>query len=185
MLLPDHRLQRICCSRWSFPAIPETTIVTVRKGLRKLFKIILILVAAGFALLVFLWLLNSLYFRLLEDPAAALAKETTTAPEAGSGNMRSLNAILEPIRRKNKLPALAAAAVQNGKITALGAVGARRAGHVERVSLNDRFHIGSCTKSMTATLCAMLIEQGKLKWATTIAESFPELADKIRPEYRS
>src|SRR5207302_1939645 len=151
------------------------TIVAVRKGRRKLFKIILLLAAAGVALVVLLWLLNSLYFHLLEDPAAALAKEPTTAPETGMGDVRSLNAILEPIRHKVKLPALVAAAIQNGKLTALGAVGTRRAGHAERVSLSDRFHLGSCTKSMTATLCAMLIEQGKLKWETTIAESFPEL----------
>jgi CubicO group peptidase (beta-lactamase class C family) len=74
---------------------------------------------------------------------------------------------------------------QNGKITGLGAVGVRRAGYTERVTLNDQFHIGSCTKSMTATLCALLIEQNKLRWDTTIAESFPDLADKIRSEYRS
>lgn len=157
----------------------------VRKGLRRLFKIILLLAAAGVALVVLLYVLNSFYFHLLEDPAAALAKEPTTPPEADSGDARNLNAVLEPIRREHKLPALAAAAVRNGKITALGAVGARRAGHAARVGLNDRFHIGSCTKSMTATLCAILIEQGKLKWNTTIAESFPELADKIRPEYRA
>jgi CubicO group peptidase (beta-lactamase class C family) len=42
------------------------------------------------------------------------------------------------------------------------------------VTTNDVFHIGSCTKSMTATLTAMLIEEGKLRWDTTIADVFPE-----------
>jgi CubicO group peptidase (beta-lactamase class C family) len=159
--------------------------VGVRNGFHSLFKILLWLGAAGVALIALLYLLDTLYVHLLEDPAAALTKEPATPPDAGSAEARNLNAVLEPIRREHKLPALAAAVIQNGKITALGAVGARRAGHAERVGLNDRFHIGSCTKSMTATLCAILVEQGKLKWSTTIAESFPELTDKIRPEYRA
>ena len=33
-----------------------------------------------------------------------------------------------------------------------------------RIVANDVFHIGSCTKSMTATLTARMIEEGKLNW---------------------
>jgi len=47
------------------------------------------------------------------------------------------------------------------------------------VTTNDQFHIGSCTKSMTATLAAMFIEEGKLRWDTTIAEVFPESKGKM------
>jgi CubicO group peptidase (beta-lactamase class C family) len=36
---------------------------------------------------------------------------------------------------------------------------------------------------MTATLCAILVEKGKLKWTTTIGEAFPKLKDKIHPDY--
>lgn len=152
--------------------------------LRRVFKIILILVAAGGALLLLLYLVNAVHFHLLEDPAAALAKDSAPAPDAQSGDAENLEGLLEPIRGKYKLPALAAAMVKGDRTTGIGAVGVRRAGHAERVSMSDRFHIGSCTKSMTATLCAILVEQGKLRWDTTIAENFPELADKIRAEYR-
>ena len=49
----------------------------------------------------------------------------------------------------------------------------------------DVFHIGSCTKSMTATLTAILIDEGKLRWDTTIAEVFPELKGKMDKQYET
>jgi CubicO group peptidase (beta-lactamase class C family) len=51
-----------------------------------------------------------------------------------------------------KLPVLVAAAVIDDKILAAGAVGTRRTGHDIPVTLDDRFHIGSDTKPMTAPL---------------------------------
>jgi CubicO group peptidase (beta-lactamase class C family) len=51
------------------------------------------------------------------------------------------------------------------------------------VTIRDRFHIGSCIKSMTAPLAAMLIEEGRLRWNTTVAEVLPELKGKINPAY--
>src|SRR5208282_3291668 len=48
----------------------------------------------------------------------------------------------------------------------------------ERITLDDRFHLGSCTKAMTATLVAMLVEEGKLNWTTTLGEVF---ADTVKP----
>lgn len=91
--------------------------------------------------------------------------------------------MLETIREKHNFPALAAAFVVDGKIVATNAVGFRKFGGDERVEVDDKFHIGSVTKSMTATVAAMLIEQGKISWTTTIGETFPELKNKIHPDY--
>ncbi len=91
----------------------------------------------------------------------------------------SLNPMLKPYLSKYELPALAAAVVKKGKIVAAGAVGTRRAGENVPVTINDRFHIGSNTKAMTALLAAMLVEQGKLQWTSTVSEVFPELADRM------
>ena len=79
---------------------------------------------------------------------------------------------LEAIRKKHDLPALAVVVVKDGAIRDRLAVGVRKLGDPTPVTTNDLFHIGSCTKSMTATLAAMLIEDGKLKWDTTIADVF-------------
>ena len=92
---------------------------------------------------------------------------------------------LEPIRKEHDLPALAAALVIDGRPAAYGAVGVRKYGDGTRVTPDDRFHLGSCTKAMTATLIAMLIERGKLSWDTTLAGAFPELAAKMHPDRAS
>jgi len=54
-------------------------------------------------------------------------------------------------------------------------VGTRRADTVIPVTIDDRFHIGSDTKAMTSLLAAMLVEGGKIRWDSTVAEIFPEL----------
>jgi CubicO group peptidase (beta-lactamase class C family) len=90
---------------------------------------------------------------------------------------------IEAIRKKNGLPALAVVVVKDGQICERQAVGVRKCDEDTLVTTNDLFHIGSCTKSMTATLTGMLIEAGKLKWETTIADIFPELKGKMDKQY--
>jgi CubicO group peptidase (beta-lactamase class C family) len=90
---------------------------------------------------------------------------------------------MEAIRQQYKLPALAVVVVKDGAICDRVAVGVRKTGDPTLITTNDVFHIGSCTKSMTATLAAMLIDEGKLRWDTTIAEVFPELKATMDPQY--
>jgi CubicO group peptidase (beta-lactamase class C family) len=96
----------------------------------------------------------------------------------------AVDVMLEAVRAKHKLPALAAAVVVDGKVVATNAVGVRRYGVATKVTAADKFHIGSVTKSMTATVAAMLVEKGKLSWTTTIGESFPEFVSDIHSDYR-
>jgi CubicO group peptidase (beta-lactamase class C family) len=109
---------------------------------------------------------------------------TAFAQQKGKAEMSTAE-MLESIRVKHKLPALAAAVVVNGKVVATNAVGVRRHGDPTRVTARDKFHIGSVTKSMTATVAAMLVEPKKISWTTTIGESFPEWAQQIHSDYRS
>jgi CubicO group peptidase (beta-lactamase class C family) len=101
-----------------------------------------------------------------------------------AGAQTSLNEILTPYLARYDLPALAAAVVQDGKVVASGAVGTRRAGTTIPVTINDRFHIGSDTKAMTALLAAMLVEEHKIRWDSTVAEVFPELSATMTPALR-
>ena len=93
--------------------------------------------------------------------------------------------VLEVLRTKHDLPALAVVVIMDGKIRDRAAVGVRKSGDPTPVTTNDVFHIGSCTKSMTATLAAMFIEEGKLRWDTTIAEMFPDLVGKMDKQYET
>ena len=96
----------------------------------------------------------------------------------------SLDPALTPFLSRYDLPALAAAVVKNGEILAAGAVGTRRVGTNIPVTTNDRFHLGSDTKAMTALLAARLVEEGKLRWDSTVAAVFPELSEKMDPGFR-
>lgn len=100
---------------------------------------------------------------------------------AGAQTSGGLDAELEAIRAKHQLPSLAALAMIGGEVRASGAVGLRRLGGTEHVTRQDKWHIASCTKPMTATLAAMLVEEGKIRWNTTVGETFPELRESMDP----
>ncbi|MBN1506988.1 MAG: beta-lactamase family protein [Sedimentisphaerales bacterium] len=91
---------------------------------------------------------------------------------------------LGAVREQYKFPALAAAVIVDGKLCAAGVVGVRKHGVDIKAEPNDPFHLGSCTKAMTASLIGLLVQQGKLTWGTTLAQYFPDLKDKMHPDYR-
>lgn len=92
---------------------------------------------------------------------------------------------LERIRAQHDLPGLAAAIVRNGKMSSSAVAGVRSLSSGARLQLEDRFHIASCTKSMTATLAALLVQEGRLDWTSRLVDVVPELRERIRPEYRA
>jgi CubicO group peptidase (beta-lactamase class C family) len=96
-------------------------------------------------------------------------------PASAQPTPTSLDAMLTPYLARYGLPAVAGAAVREGRILAAGAVGTRRAGARTPVALTDRFHIGSCTKAMTALLAGMLVEAGRIRWDSTVGEALPDL----------
>ncbi|WP_205470738.1 serine hydrolase domain-containing protein [Breoghania sp. L-A4] len=77
---------------------------------------------------------------------------------------------LDGIRVEYGLPALAAAVVRDGAVVAVAAVGTRVHGEQIPVRLDDRFHLGSNTKAMTATLAGMMVEERRLRWTSTVGE---------------
>jgi CubicO group peptidase (beta-lactamase class C family) len=125
---------------------------------------------------------NRLLFGVLlvsASPVCALIASAASSTPADSAQT------LEAIRKQHDLAALAVVVVKEGRICDRAAVGVRKWGKSTPVTTNDVFHIGSCTKSMTATLTAMLIEDGKLRWDTTIADVFPELKGKMDKQYET
>lgn len=92
---------------------------------------------------------------------------------------------IEAIRKKYNLPALAVVVVKDGAICDRVAVGVRKLRDATPVTIHDQFHIGSITKSMTATLAGILIDEGQLSWDTTIADVFPELKGQIWRQYEN
>lgn len=87
-----------------------------------------------------------------------------------------LGDLLAPIRARHGVPALGVAVLVDGELAALGVSGVRKHGDDAKVSIDDRWHLGSCTKAMTATLLARDVEAGRLAWTTTVADALPDLA---------
>ena len=105
-------------------------------------------------------------------------------PPAAEVHARRFATVLDSLRYALDFPALAAAIVTDDSIVEAAAVGSRRYGGALNVTDADQFHLGSCTKAITATLIGVLVDEGRLSWTTTVAELFPELAGSMRAEYR-
>jgi CubicO group peptidase (beta-lactamase class C family) len=150
----------------------------VRRSLRLAIRLILV-VLLGLAAIAGMVIWRSFAGTLsLERDPADQAKGVARIQPLPYG-VQSLDAELEPVRAAHRVPALAAAIIRGDRIVAMGAVGVRIAGSSVPVNITDRFHIGSCTKSMTATLIGMLVDQGALSWEMTLVDVFPDLAGRF------
>lgn len=109
-----------------------------------------------------------------QSPASA---GTSTA--AAETTARDLSPLLAELRTAHDVPGMTAAVTTGSRVVAIGAAGVRKRGATAPITVDDHMHLGSCTKSMTATLCAKLVEQGKLAWTNTASEAFAKLVPAI------
>lgn len=94
-----------------------------------------------------------------------------------------LDSELEKIKSAYLLPGISAAIYVDGYLVEHSVSGIRKVGSEELISKNDKFHLGSCTKSMTATVAATFVEEGKLTWKSTLRELLPTF--QIHPELQN
>ena len=92
---------------------------------------------------------------------------------------------LEQELRKSGAPALAAAAVAKAQTAKTWVAGERRVGSGVAATSADLWHLGSITKSMTATLVARLVEAGAVRWDDTPGELLRDAAPHMHDAYRS
>jgi D-alanyl-D-alanine carboxypeptidase len=90
---------------------------------------------------------------------------------------------LEQVRQEFGLPSLSALVLRDGRVTEIAAVGVRKLGDPTPVTADDRWHLGSDTKAMTATLAAMLVDEKRLRWDSTVGEVLGDWKD-IHPDFR-
>ena len=96
-------------------------------------------------------------------PALVHARPTDAAAEAA----------LDAVFAGAAPPALAAGIVTREGLGWAGVRGVRRAGADDAATLDDRWHLGSNTKAMTAAVFARLVEQGRARWGMPLAEALP------------
>ncbi len=122
-------------------------------------------------------------YELLEG----FALQPSTAPkevgDEGYGEWQDLGDLLNKVVEKEGFPGISMAVIKDGQIKETAVAGVRKIGTNDAVQIVDRFHIGSITKSMTATLIGKLIEGGKLEGTSTLKSLFPKM--KMLPVYES
>jgi len=66
--------------------------------------------------------------------------------------------------------------VRDGKIVAIGPAGVRDLQSKEAVAPGDRSMIASCGKAATRLRFGRLVDKGKLRWDSTLAELPPDVS---------
>jgi D-alanyl-D-alanine carboxypeptidase len=109
--------------------------------------------------------------------AAPPPEQGSTVGSAAPAPVDDLGPELETARAARTLPALTAAVWRDGALVARGAVGLRVATDpASAVGADDRWHLGSNTKAMTATLIGIYVDRGLVKWDATLATVFSDVA---------
>ena len=133
-------------------------------------------------------LILSLVIPILEFAKRMSTPQFTTSSYEGATQSAGPDgeALAKPVadlREEHKLVSLAAMVMIDGKVQAAVADGERKIGSEVPVEIGDRWHLGSITKSITATMIARLVESGKLQWSDTIGEIFPN--ESVHEKWKS
>ncbi|MGI9014064.1 MAG: serine hydrolase domain-containing protein [Phycisphaerales bacterium] len=116
-------------------------------------------------------------------PAGAAPWPPDLVSPAPSQHASDLAEAIEKIRARHDQPGMAVASIRDGAVADVIVIGNRTARHDIAIERNDAFHIGSCTKALTSTLIAVLIERGDLSWHTTVVDVFPEWKGVVDPAF--
>lgn len=108
----------------------------------------------------------------------------TSAKPAPAGPVEDLSELITGIPVTMGTPSIGVLLVEDGKTRGLGVSGVRKAGDTTKVESEDKWHLGSCTKSMTSTLAATFVEEGSITWEATVSEILGKEV-KMRAEYES
>lgn len=110
------------------------------------------------------------------------------APVASAQETSSLQSLAEIIVKEDGLVGLAISTYQldpdGNVITRKGAAGLRKATEQTSVGLNDQWHIGSCTKAMTALLLVDVLAEQGLDLNTSVSEIFKDKVEVIDPAWK-
>lgn len=114
---------------------------------------------------------------LPQTPEKTLA--AGSAPVLDADKLKTLEDFIEQARNRCKIPGVALALVQNGKVIDEKGFGVKEKGKDGPVTPHTLFSVASMTKPLTTLLMARLVDEGKLDWDTPVTEVLPKfhLAD--------
>jgi CubicO group peptidase (beta-lactamase class C family) len=89
----------------------------------------------------------------------------------------------DSIRVKYNIPELNYAVVSSDSILEIQSLGYQRINSNYKAKIDDKFRLGSLTKTVTSYLAAVLVQEGKIKWETKFFDLYPELKAKSNPNF--
>jgi len=92
----------------------------------------------------------------------------TFAGGYSANELARVDALLEEGMRAGALPGIVAGITTSSNALFVKAQGVRRLDQPAALEPNDLLHLGSCTKAMTATLSALLVESEFLEWESSL-----------------
>ncbi|MBV1910890.1 MAG: beta-lactamase family protein, partial [Kangiellaceae bacterium] len=93
--------------------------------------------------------------------------------DSGNRNVQTkLSELVTKLQKDEELVGFGAMVFHQQKLIAETVSGERKIDSGVALSLTDQWHIGSVTKSVTATMIGRLVETGQLNWQTTVADIF-------------
>lgn len=107
----------------------------------------------------------------LERPSEA---KTALAAEKAQAQREKALSMIENLRQSWKTPGLAVAIVKDDQVWLAKGFGQRSLEEKQLVDADTLFAIGSCTKAFTATLLAILVDEGKLDWDAPVRNYLPK-----------
>lgn len=102
-----------------------------------------------------------------------------------SGTHSSIQDIADELVQDYPLPGVVLAIADVNRPLQIAASGLRKHDDSTRLLVDDKIHLGSCTKAMTATLVARLVEKNLLQFNWTIGQVLPSLTSDIHPQYHN
>lgn len=96
--------------------------------------------------------------------------DAMTAPPLAIGD------VIEPLRAGSGVPGMAALVLRDGAIVAEGASGLRKLGDPTPITTTDSWYLGTAVEAFTATLAALVVEDAKLGWTSTLGTVLADVA---------
>ncbi|HEY2027165.1 MAG TPA: serine hydrolase [Gemmatimonadaceae bacterium] len=104
----------------------------------------------------------------------AIAAHVSTAQAQSTEPYPGLDAYIANAVKLWKVPGLSVAIVRNDSVIYTKGFGVRRAGGSTPVDDHTLFEIGSSSKAFTATLVAMMVSDGKMRWDDRLSTYLPD-----------
>ncbi len=94
-----------------------------------------------------------------------------------------LSQFIKKARINYQVPAISVTVMDSEKILLQEVQGTRVVDTNNSATLDDYFHIGSCSKSVLALIAEKFVEDKKIMWKTKFFDVYSELKNKARNEY--